>query len=369
MSLTQAAPDAGAALFHKLAIADIRRETAEAVSIAFAVPDHLAEMFRFTPGQYLTLRSFIDGEDVRRSYSICSGLDDRELRIAIKRLGGGTFSCFAHECLRAGDVVDVMPPVGRFTLAPEPSAARTFVAFAAGSGITPVMSILKSVLRRETLSRFFLVYGNRTRAGIIFRDALNDLKDRYLDRFALTHILSREQHEIRLLNGRIDAEKVPLLMRAAPAPHLIDRAFICGPSGMIETTEPALLRLGVPQDRIAIERFTPAPGSARRLATMVVAEPAAPAVAAAGIVLHGVRSDVPVAADETILQAGLRAGLDMPYSCQGGMCCTCRARLLEGKVDMALNYSLAPWETAAGYVLTCQSRPTTGRVVVDYDHI
>ncbi len=243
------------------------------------------------------------------------------------------------------------------------------MAFAAGSGITPVLSILKSVLHREPGSRFFLFYGNRSRADIMFRDALNDLKDRFLGRLSVAHILSREQHDIKLLNGRIDEAKVPLLLRTVPAVAAIDRAFICGPAGMIESTEAALLRLGVPAERIAIERFTPAPGGPRRRATVVVAEPASPPAAIADIMLDGVRSEIPVARDETVLQAGLRAGLDMPFSCQGGMCCTCRAKLLEGDVAMALNYSLAPWEIAAGYVLTCQSRPKTARVVVDYDHL
>lgn len=369
MSLTTTAVTGRAAGFHKLEIADMRRETADAVSLAFAVPDRLAETFRFAPGQYLTLRMMVAAEEVRRSYSICSGLDDRELRIAIKRVRGGAFSCFAHGRLKSGDVVEAMAPMGRFTMIPDPDAAQTCVAFAAGSGITPVMSIVKSALGRERDSRFFLFYGNRSRAEIIFRDALNDLKDRYLDRFSFVHILSREQHELALLNGRIDAEKVPLLMRAATGGGPIHRAFICGPGGMIESVEAALLHLGLSPECIAVERFTPALGTLHQPTTMVVAEPAAPPVATADITLNGIRSEVPLAAGETILAAGRRAGLDMPYSCQGGMCCTCRARLLEGEVDMALNYSLTPGEMAAGYVLTCQSRPRTARVVVDYDHL
>lgn len=370
MPLTEAPPHEGRALaFHSLVLADIRRETPEAVSVAFDIPSHLAEVFRFIPGQYLTLRRFIDGEEVRRSYSICSGLDDGELRIAIKRLAGGVFSGFAHAELKRGDVVEVMPPMGRFTLEPEPAATRCFVAFAAGSGITPVMSIAKSVLFLEPSSRLFLFYGNRSRSSSIFREQLADLKDRFAARFALTHVLSREQQDIPALNGRFDAEKVALLMRTAPPPATIDRAFICGPSGMIASTEAALLRLGIAPGRILIERFTPAPGGRSRPPTVVVSEPDAPPVALASVLLSGVLSEVPIAAGETILDAGLRFGLDMPYSCHGGMCCTCRAKLLEGEVEMDLNYSLADWELAAGYVLTCQAHPKTARVAVDYDHV
>lgn len=368
MSLTQAdTPTARPLPFHPLVVTDVRRETPDAVSVAFAIPPHLVAAFRFIPGQYLTLRTVVEGEDIRRSYSICSGLDDAELRVAIKRLDGGIFSCFVHDELKPSDVVDVMPPMGRFALEPDPTSSRTYVAFAAGSGITPVMSIVTSVLHREAASRFFLVYGNRSVSGIIFRDLLGDLKDRFLGRLSVTHVLSREQQEIPALNGRLDGAKVALLMRALPPISAIDHAFICGPAGMIESTEATLLHLGLSPERIHIERFTPAPGGPRRPLTVVVAEEQPAAIAT--ILLNGVQREVPVAPGETILDAGLRAGLDMPYSCHGGMCCTCRARLLRGKVEMDVNYSLAGWELEAGYVLTCQSHPTTELVAVDYDHV
>ena len=370
MSLTQAAEAAPQAFgFHPLVVADIRRETPQAVSVAFAVPPHLAGAFRFIPGQYLTLRAIVDGEDIRRSYSICSGLDDGELRIAIKRLETGAFSAYVHEGLARGDVVEVMPPMGRFTHRPDPDAAGTYAAFAAGSGITPVMSMLKSVLAREPRSRFTLFYGNRSRPDIIFREALFDLKDRFVDRLSVTHVLSREHQEISALNGRLDGATVALLLRTLPPADTIGRAFICGPAGMIASTETALAAAGMPPDRILIERFTPAPGGRRRAPTVVVAEPEAPPVAIADLLLGGVRTEVPVAAGETVLDAGLRAGLDMPYSCHGGMCCTCRAKLLQGQVEMDVNYSLAQWELDAGYVLTCQSHPKTARVAVDYDQV
>jgi len=367
MSLTRAEATSTAGLgFHALTVAEVRRETAEAVSIAFEVPPHLRAAFRFTPGQYLTLRAMMDGEEVRRTYSICSGLHDGELRIAIKRQDGGAFSCFANDELRASARVEVMPPMGRFTLEPDPLAARTCVAFAAGSGITPVLSILKSVLHREKASRFFLFYGNRRTASMMFRETLAELKDRFLDRLSVLHVLSREQQEVPVLNGRLDAAKVRLLLREIVPPHAIDHAFICGPAAMIGETERALIELNVAPARIQIERFTPAPGGRRRAPAVVVSETPQ---AIAMILYGGVSTEVPVAVAEVVLDAGLRAGLDLPYSCHGGMCCSCRAKLVSGEVEMETNYSLEPWELAAGYVLTCQSHPKTERVAVDYDQV
>ena len=366
MSLTSATATAPALRFHALQVADARRETADSLSIAFAVPEHLRRVFHFTPGQYLTLRTMVDGEEVRRPYSICSGLDDGELRVAIRRIDCGAFSCFANDDLKPGDIVEVMPPAGRFTLVPDPDSARSYVAFAAGAGITPILSILKSVLSQERSSRFLLFYGNRSTSSIMFREELADLKDRYLDRLSLLHVLSREQQDFTVLNGRLDAAKVEHLLQSMVPLHAIDHAFICGPAGMIEGTENALLTLGLPAERIRIERFTPAVGGPRRPPTLVVSEQPR---SIATILHDGVRTVVPLAAGETILDAGLRAGLNLPYSCHGGMCCSCRARLVEGDVEMEQNYSLEPWEIEAGYVLTCQSHPNTERVAVDYDHV
>jgi ring-1,2-phenylacetyl-CoA epoxidase subunit PaaE len=351
--------------FHRLRIADLRRETADCVSLAFAVPDHLRDAFRFTPGQYLTLRARLDGEDLRRSYSICSGLDDGELRVAIKLLPGGAFSTWANERLHVGETIDVMTPDGRFGVPIESGSQRTLVAFAAGSGITPVMSILKTVLARER-GRFSLFYGNRTSSGIIFRTQLEDLKDRYLSRLSVCHVLSRERQDIPLLNGRLDPAKLRALTRHLVPPDKIAHAFVCGPQPMIEGLAPALLDLGLNRDQVHVERFTPGEGG--RPAPLPQASELLPA-AEATVIFEGIRSTFPVAAGEAIIDAGIRAGLDLPYSCKGGMCCTCRARLVEGQVEMATNYSLEPWETDAGYVLTCQSRPLTPRVLIDYDAI
>ena len=351
--------------FHSLTIRDLGRETADAVSLAFAVPEHLHADYVFSPGQYLTLRASIDGEDVRRSYSICSGLDDNELRVAIKRVEGGAFSTWANEHLQIGDTLDVMTPDGRFGVPIEPASSRALVAFAAGSGITPILSIAKTVLQREA-GRFFLFYGNRTTAGIMFREQLEDLKDRYLSRLAVFHVLSREQQDLPVLNGHLDAEKIRVVLRSLVPLPSVDQAFVCGPQPMIEGLEKALADLGMPRDRIHVERFTPGVGG--RHPPKAVAADAKPK-AIATIISEGARFDIPIAEGEAIIDAAIRAGRSLPYSCKGGMCCTCRAKLVEGRVEMAVNYSLEPWETDAGYVLTCQSHPVTEHVVIDYDHV
>jgi ring-1,2-phenylacetyl-CoA epoxidase subunit PaaE len=352
--------------FHTLPIASLRRETEDAVSLAFAVPDALRAAYRYVPGQYLTLRVTIDGEELRRSYSICAGLDDGELRVAIKRVPGGAFSTWANEALREGDALSVMTPDGRFGVAIEPDAARTLVAFAAGSGITPVLSILKTVLVREPASRFMLFYGNRSTDSILFRGVLEDLKDRYMSRLSVFHVLSREQQDVAILNGHLDAAKVGVLMRAMVSPEAVDHAFVCGPQPMIEGLEKALADFSLPRARIHVERFTPGVGGRPHV---VPVPPAAPPKAVVTVICEGVRTDIPVAEGEAIIDAAIRAGRNLPFSCKGGMCCTCRAKLLEGRVEMTVNYSLEPWETEAGYVLTCQSHPLTERVVVDYDQV
>lgn len=352
--------------FHTLRVVSLRRETEDAVSLAFDVPAALRAAYAFAPGQYLTLRATIDGEDVRRSYSICSGLDDGELRVAIKRVEGGVFSTWANASLRVGDELEVMTPDGRFGVAIEPEAARTLVAFAAGSGITPILSILKTILAREPRSRLALFYGNRSTESIMFRGELEDLKDRFLSRLSVFHVLSREQQDVPVLNGRLDAEKVGVLMRSMIPVASVDHAFVCGPQPMIEGLEKSLADVGLPRERIHVERFTPAAGGRPRA---VVVPPSAPPKAIATVISEGVRSEIPVADGEAIIDAAIRAGRNLPYSCKGGMCCTCRARLLEGRVEMTVNYSLEPWETDAGYVLTCQSHPLTKHVVLDYDQV
>src|SRR6266536_3307937 len=358
--------------FHRLKISNVRRETPEAVSIAFAVPPELAEAYRFDPGQHLTLRTTFLGAETRRSYSICTGLDEGELRIVVKRQDGGKFSGWANETLAPGVAIDVMTPQGRFGIRPDPDAARNYLAIAAGSGITPIMSILRGVLAREPRSRVVLLYGNRTAQSIIFKRELEALKDCYLDRLSVHHVLSRERQELDLFNGRIDAEKIAAVLKATLPADAVDHAFLCGPGDLIENSRSALLRLGVLPERIHVEHFTvdgmPAPAPIRA-EPRPEAEADAEAEATVEIRLNGLDHLVPLHSGETIVEAGLRHGLEMPYSCRGGMCCTCRAKLVSGQVRMDRNFSLEPWEMAAGYVLTCQSHPLTPKVAVDYDHV
>jgi len=353
--------------FHRLAVSELRRETPDAVSLTFAIPKELEQDYRFSPGQYLTLRTTMDGEEVRRSYSICSGPDDGELRIAVKKVDGGAFSNWAADELSCGDVLDVMTPTGRFGVASAPTEARIHVGFAAGSGITPILSIVKGVLALEPNSRFFLFYGNRSTGGMLFRETLEELKDRFIERLSVFHVISGEEQDIPILHGRLDGEKVRVLLRSLVGTESIDHLFICGPSGMSEEIEATCRDIGIPADRVHVERFVSEFGGKPRPKTVVPA--GAPPKALAALIIDGKRREVPVAEGEAILDAALRAGVDLPFACKGGMCSTCRARLVEGEAQMEVNYSLEPWELEKGFVLTCQARPTSDRVVVDYDHV
>ena len=354
--------DAPRPAFHTLSIADVRRETEDAISLAFAIPDALRPAFTVQPGQYLTLRAYIGEEDTRRSYSICSGLDDPALRVAIKRVPEGRFSSWAHEALQAGHTLDVMPPAGRFII--PLGTPRSYLAVAAGSGITPILSLTKSILAREPGSRVTLLYGSRSTAQILFRDALEDLKSRHMTRLSLHHVLSREQTDIPILHGRLDGTRVLALTRGERP----DLALLCGPGALIASVTAALTDSGMDPAAILSERFTPDGEPTVRIPRPAPPPGAAP-YATAVIVADGVRTEVPVLEGEPILDAALRAGLDLPYSCRAGMCSTCRARITEGTAPMAVNYGLEPWETDAGYVLTCQAHPAPGRIVADYDQV
>src|SRR6202140_1948197 len=353
--------------FHRLAVDDLRREAADAVSLTFAIPQELADDYRFAPGQYLTLRTTMDGEEVRRSYSICSGPDDGELRIAVKRVDGGAFSSWTADELKAGDELDVMTPTGRFGIAPAPDQARVHVGFAAGSGITPILSIVKGVLAREPNSRFFLFYGNRSTGGMLFREALEELKDRFLQRFAVFHVISGEEQDIPILHGRLDGEKGGVLLRSLGPASSVDHFFIGAPPGMSKDIGATCRDIGIAADRIHVERFVSGLGGKPRPKTVI--EVTAPPKALASLIIDGKRREVPVAEGEAILDAALRAGMDLPFACKGGMCSTCRAKLVDGEAQMEVNYSLEPWELSAGFILTCQARPMSDRVVVDYDHV
>lgn len=354
--------------FHRLTVREVVRQTPHAVSIVFTVPPELADDYAFEPGQYLTLRTTIDGEDLRRSYSICAGPDDGELRVAVKQVERGQFSSWVNASLKPGDVIEVMTPTGRFGAGAACAEGGTYVAFAAGSGITPVLSIVRGVLAREPRSRFFLFYGNRTTADILFNDELTDLKDRFLDRLSVLHVLSREAQDIPILNGHLDGEKVRALLGSMVPAASIDHAFVCGPAGMIDDVTAALAALGVAESKIHVERFVSTEGG-RPKKVVVSVPPDAPAAHTAVLILDGKRREVPVADGEAIVDAAIRGGVDLPFACKGGMCATCRAKIVEGAATMDVNYSLEPWELNAGYVLTCQAHPTTPRIVVDYDQV
>ncbi|HRK24086.1 MAG TPA: phenylacetate-CoA oxygenase/reductase subunit PaaK [Beijerinckiaceae bacterium] len=349
--------------FHPLSVKDIRRETADSVSLVFNLPEALKQTFSFTPGQYLTLRTMLGGTECRRSYSICSGLQDGELRIAVKKVAGGVFSTFANEKLKPGAVLDVLPPEGRFVA--DPARDRHLVFFAAGSGITPVLSIIRSALAGNTRTRISLFYGNRTTASIMFREALEDLKDRYLGRLSVFHILSRESQDIDILNGRIDQAKVALLTKTMVPPAEVDAYFLCGPYSMVEEGRAALTASGVDAKRIKAELFST--DGAPRVAPKPSAAHATGGVSTVDCQLDGITYHIEVRPDERIVDSAHAQGVELPYSCKGGMCCTCRCKVTEGKVTMDANYSLEPWEMEAGFVLACQSRPQTPVVKLDFD--
>lgn len=353
--------------FHALPIREIRRETPDAVSIAFAVPAELSDAYRFEQGQYLTLRAVIEGEELRRSYSICTGEDEGELRVAIKEVEGGAFSTFANRALQAGATLEVMTPMGRFGAPSREGKGGHLVFFAAGSGITPVLSIIRTRLARDPDCRLTLFYGNRNSAGILFREQLEDLKDQHLGRLAVHHILSREAQDIDLLNGRMTPEKIALLVKTLGGVEAIDDIYLCGPEAMIADAKAVLTDLGASPERIHVELFT---SNAPRAAG---AKPKPADAGAKGIPLHlthdGQSHAITLQPGETVLEAAERAGLDVPYSCRGGMCCTCRAKVTDGDAAMDVNFSLEPWEVEAGYVLACQCRPKGDRLAVDFDQM
>lgn len=359
--------------FHDLRVSSISPEAAGSVAIALSVPDALLESFDFQPGQYLTLRSKIDGADVRRSYSIsCTHnhlKQQHELVVGIRPMAGGVFSNWAATQLKAGDTLAVMPPDGRF-VSRRPRALHR-VGFAAGSGITPILSIMASTLEDQPDARFTLVYGNRSMASVMFNEALQDLKDRFADRLTLIHILSRQAQEVDLLQGRIDGDKVRAIIANLLPVASMDEVFICGPEAMIEVTEKALLEAGVPAKQVHTERFTSPvletlTPEARQAAVANLKLPAGGQVALT-VVLDGKAHELHMNADEHVLDVAMASGLDLPFSCKGGVCATCRCKVIEGSVTMDKNFGLEAWETDKGFVLSCQSRPTSEHVTVSFD--
>ncbi len=369
--------------FHRLRITEKRRETADSVSLAFAVPESLRRQYHFSQGQFLTLRGTINGAPARRSYSICVSVNDYlrrgELRVGIKRVNGGLFSNWVSDTAQVGDDLDVMTPDGRFFTPLVASQVKRYVAFAGGSGITPILSLIRTTLETETGSEFTLVYGNRSVASIMFIEELEDLKNQYLGRLRLFHVLSDEAQEIALFNGLLDRSRCDALLAELIPPASIDEAFICGPEPMMDAVEASLLAHGLPRTRVHVERFgIPMPASSSNVssggASITGASNSAAINSAPGqmakveLIIDGKSRRLRVPIDGPgILDVGLAAGIDLPFACKGGVCCTCRAKVLEGSVRMDKNYTLEQWEIDKGFVLTCQSHPTSDQVVISYD--
>jgi ring-1,2-phenylacetyl-CoA epoxidase subunit PaaE len=358
--------------FHELSVKRVNPEAAGSVAITFQIPPAQREAFAFEPGQFLTVRAQVNGQDVRRNYSISSPRSrfqhSGELEIGIRPVEGGLFSNWAATAVKPGDTLSVMPPDGRFTVKKARAIHR--VGFAAGSGITPILSIAATTLEEQPGSKFTLVYGNRRMGSVMFNEALQDLKDRYANRFTMIHVLSRQAQEVDLLQGRIDKQKVLDIVAALLPAKSMDEVFICGPEAMIEATEQGLREAGVPDNRIYSERFTSGPAMAAKVQADVDAKPRRQD-AAKGIqltvVIDGKQHEMALGRDEHVLDAALNAGLDLPYSCKAGVCCTCRGKVLQGQVAMDKNFTLEADEMAQGFVLTCQAKALTDKLVVSFD--
>lgn len=356
--------------FHPLRVAELRREASDAVSIALEVPDHLQDAYRFVPGQHLGIRAHLDGQELRRTYSICSDVGAKQLRIGVREQG--SMSRHLARSVRVGDLLDVLTPTGRFFVQPDPAAARTYCAFAGGSGITPILGIFRNVLAREPRSRCLLFYGNRTTASIMFAEELLALKDRYLERLALYFLLSREPQDVELCNGRLDREKVALLGATLFEPRAVDAFYLCGPGTMLDSVCAALLSLGVDAARIHTERYaTEVAAPAETVAAAPganIPNPAQTQTTQVTVVMDGrQRSFAMPSAGTTVLEAAEAAGLDLPYSCRAGVCSTCRVKVTRGEVTMRENYALEPWEVEQGYVLCCQALPASAELELTYD--
>ena len=352
--------------FHKLKVKEVRQETPDCVSVSFVVPDELKKDFEFAQGQNITVKKNIDGEDIRRSYSICSASYENELRIAVKKVDGGKFSGYANTALKAGDVLDILPPTGKFNTRLQTTNCKNYLAFAAGSGITPVISIIKTTLKTEPQSSFTLVFGNRGRSSIIFFEQLEGLKNKYLNRFNFINILSREKTDAPINFGRINNDKLIELSKLVDYKNT-DEYFICGPEEMIFCTKDFLEQQGIEKKKIHFELFT-TPGQKKITGHTPQATGNTGPKSKITVKLDGRSFDFDLGFDnDSILDAALKQGADLPFACKGGVCCTCKAKLLEGEVEMDVNWGLEQEEVEQGFILACQSHPKTEKVVVDFD--
>ncbi|MFC4348509.1 1,2-phenylacetyl-CoA epoxidase subunit PaaE [Kordiimonas lipolytica] len=352
--------------YHPLTVQSIAQETQDTVCVSFAVPEELADTYNYLQGQHVGLRKKFDDQDIRRSYSIASSVQDGRLDIAVRKVEGGIFSTFINNDLKVGDTLDVFPPVGTFRTELEPSAERTYVAFAAGSGITPIYSIIKTTLEAEPESRFVLFFGNRNGRSIIFRNRLTDLKNQFMGRLSVYHFLSQEENDIELFNGRLDGKKVKdLLGRIVPV-DAIDEAYVCGPGTMIEEVTAALVEEGVEPSRIHHEHFGVTDAAAKNAAPR--AKNAKTGQVNLTVIRDGESFNLQVQqTDKPLLDEIADGGIDVPYSCKGGVCCTCRAKVVKGKAEMVLNYGLEEDDVKKGFILTCQSYPVSDNLILDFD--
>lgn len=351
--------------FHELRVTEVFPLTDDSVTVTFDVPPELSSSFDYIPGQHVTVRKFIDGEDVRRSYSICAPAGSGKLRVGVKKLSGGVFSTYMTERLEAGETIEVMSPVGEFTIDIDPERPRKAVAIAAGSGITPVLSLLSTSLEMEPESSWTLIYGNRTANSVMFLDELEGLKDRFHPRFQIFHILSREGSDIPLLSGRIDDEKIRIIHDRLLGAGEVDGWYLCGPFDLVMTARDTLTDLGVEESRVHDELFFAGPVDE---STLPPEPPPGEGSVDLTVILDGRAVETRMSPQTSILDAALRVRSELPFSCKGGMCATCKGRIEEGEVTMDKNYALVDSEIEAGYVLTCQSHPVSDRIVVRYDH-
>jgi ring-1,2-phenylacetyl-CoA epoxidase subunit PaaE len=354
--------------FHSLRVANIEHLTDDAVAITFDVPDALRDTYRFTQGQHVAIRCELAGDDVRRNYSICSPATSGILQVAVKRLQEGAFSSYAHTELRPGDALEVLPPHGHFFTPLDPTQRKHYVAIAAGSGITPVLSLIATTLGVEPKSDFTLLYGNRTTKSIMFLEELEDLKNRHPNRLALYYVLSREARGIEIFDGRIDGERLRRFCSSLVAPAEVDEWYLCGPMSMVQDLTATLSALGIDPRLVHRELFFAGNGSVRTKRPRRESRSSFARVCHVTIRLDGHESRCELDPDrETILEGALNVRSDAPYACRSGVCATCRAKLLAGEVEMDHDYALEEAQKRSGYVLTCQARPTTDSVVVDYD--